>query len=223
MDASRLIINSFFVCVIAISPKSFAEPHNISLLKAQVHAYYESGEYLHELNQVAASATEYVVHRAEDNAHLASPLKLALVLDIDETSLSNYDNIKKNDFAGTQAAVEASYLNTKSKPIQPILYLYTEAKKHNVAVFFVTGRPIVYKQQTTQSLHNAGYNKWDKIYFKPENYNQKSIVPYKSHIREELVKQGYTVVASIGDQWSDLQGGYAEKVFKLPNPYYFIP
>jgi hypothetical protein len=30
-------------------------------------------------------------------------------------------------------------------------------------------------------------------------------------------------VASMGDQQSDLTGGYAERTFKLPNPVYFLP
>ena len=28
---------------------------------------------------------------------------------------------------------------------------------------------------------------------------------------------------NVGDQWSDLQGGYADQVLKLPNPTYFLP
>ncbi len=35
--------------------------------------------------------------------------------------------------------------------------------------------------------------------------------------------EGYRIIASIGDQWSDLEGGSAERVFKLPNPFYQIP
>jgi hypothetical protein len=27
----------------------------------------------------------------------------------------------------------------------------------------------------------------------------------------------------LGDQNSDLTGGYAERGFKLPNPYYYLP
>jgi hypothetical protein len=27
----------------------------------------------------------------------------------------------------------------------------------------------------------------------------------------------------MGDQLSDLEGGYAERTFKLPNPFYWIP
>ena len=33
----------------------------------------------------------------------------------------------------------------------------------------------------------------------------------------------HTIIANVGDQWSDLDGGFAERVFKLPNPVYFIP
>lgn len=34
---------------------------------------------------------------------------------------------------------------------------------------------------------------------------------------------GYTIIANIGDQDSDLRGGHAERTFKVPNPFYFIP
>ena len=30
-------------------------------------------------------------------------------------------------------------------------------------------------------------------------------------------------VVNLGDQRSDLEGGYAERTFKLPNPVYFLP
>jgi hypothetical protein len=30
-------------------------------------------------------------------------------------------------------------------------------------------------------------------------------------------------VLNMGDQLSDLEGGYAERTFKLPNPFYWIP
>jgi len=34
------------------------------------------------------------------------------------------------------------------------------------------------------------------------------------------VDQGYAIVVNIGDQMSDLDGGFAERTFKLPNPFY---
>jgi UDPglucose 6-dehydrogenase len=33
----------------------------------------------------------------------------------------------------------------------------------------------------------------------------------------------YTVIVNMGDQMSDLEGGFAERTYKLPNPFYFVP
>ena len=35
-----------------------------------------------------------------------------------------------------------------------------------------------------------------------------------------LEAEGYTIIGNIGDQLSDLEGGHAERTFKLPNPFY---
>lgn len=52
----------------------------------------------------------------------------------------------------------------------------------------------------------------------------KKATEYKSEKRAELVKQGYTIQGSSGDQWSDLIGfAIAKRSFKLPNPMYYIP
>ena len=46
---------------------------------------------------------------------------------------------------------------------------------------------------------------------------------FKAPERRKLAEQGYTIILNMGDQESDLRGGYAEKTFKLPNPVYFLP
>lgn len=48
-------------------------------------------------------------------------------------------------------------------------------------------------------------------------------IPYKSGTRAYIESQGYTIVADVGDQFSDLLGGYADKTFKMPNPNYYLP
>jgi hypothetical protein len=30
-------------------------------------------------------------------------------------------------------------------------------------------------------------------------------------------------VANLGDQFSDLDGGFSDRTFKIPNPMYFLP
>jgi acid phosphatase len=50
-----------------------------------------------------------------------------------------------------------------------------------------------------------------------------SAADYKTPHREAIEAMGYTIVANVGDQPSDLAGGHAEQTFKLPNPFYRIP
>jgi hypothetical protein len=47
-------------------------------------------------------------------------------------------------------------------------------------------------------------------------------VTYKSGARKEVMQKGYIIIANIGDQHSDLESGYGERHFKLPNPMYYV-
>ena len=46
---------------------------------------------------------------------------------------------------------------------------------------------------------------------------------YKSLTRQHIESLGYDIVANFGDQFSDLNGGFADQTFKIPNPMYFLP
>ena len=48
-------------------------------------------------------------------------------------------------------------------------------------------------------------------------------IQYKSGTRAYIESQGYDIVANFGDQFSDLEGGFADKTFKMPNPNYYLP
>jgi predicted secreted acid phosphatase len=48
-------------------------------------------------------------------------------------------------------------------------------------------------------------------------------IQYKSGTRAYIESQGYDIVANFGDQFSDLEGGHADKTFKMPNPNYYLP
>nr|WP_232220795.1 HAD family acid phosphatase [Legionella tunisiensis] len=88
---------------------------------------------------------------------------------------------------------------------------------------FVTGRPLSELKATRANLLRAGFNHWAGLYLRPDTYRQPSITPFKTQARKSIANQGYTVIASIGDQDSDLKGGFMQKGFKLPNPFYHLP
>jgi predicted secreted acid phosphatase len=48
-------------------------------------------------------------------------------------------------------------------------------------------------------------------------------IQYKSGTRAYIESQGWDIVASFGDQFSDLENGFADKTFKMPNPNYSLP
>jgi hypothetical protein len=41
--------------------------------------------------------------------------------------------------------------------------------------------------------------------------------------REQLIREGRTIIANNGDQVADLTGGAAERTFKPPNVFYLLP
>ncbi|HIG0326865.1 TPA: HAD family acid phosphatase [Legionella pneumophila] len=200
-----------------------AEPPNLSLIRKEIKNYYDSGLYHHELERTIKLAEKYINQEYLINKNSKNPQKLAIILDIDETSLSNYEKMVKRDFTGSKEQIHKEILAANSPAIQPMLTLYKNALKRGIKVFFVTGRQESERDATRINLINAGYTKWSGLYLRPKSYSSPSIIPFKSKTRQMIEKKGYTIIASIGDQCSDIQGGYAKKGFKLPNPFYYLP
>ena len=73
-------------------PTEAGEPSNLDGLKSELVYYQCSGEYAQEFDRVINDAISYIIQRSKNDT------MLALVLDIDETSLSNWPEIKANDF-----------------------------------------------------------------------------------------------------------------------------
>jgi len=221
----RMLTKSLFVAtsLLFINTTSFAEPQNLDQLKIEIQSYHDTGAYDKELSEVAKHAEAYINAKAEANKKSSDPAKLALVLDIDETTLSNYNNIINRKFCDDPKEIKREIRRANGTAIAPMLALYRDAKKHEVAIFFVTGRHPDLKTPTEKNLIKVGYTSWRGIYFRPNEDSNQSVIPYKTQVRAHITGQGYTIIASIGDQTSDLTGGYAEKTFKLPNPYYYLP
>jgi acid phosphatase len=212
-----------FCSTLSITATTYAEPPNLTCVKNELKQYHDSGRYEKDLAQVIAKAQHFINQQARMNEKRKNPKKLAVILDIDETSLSNYKYMIKRDFTGTKAQFHQDVMAASSPVIKPTLSLYNDAIQRGVNVFFITGRRKPETNATVKNLHRAGYHKWAGLYLRPSDYEQKSIIPFKSRTRELITQQGYTIIATIGDQYSDIKGGYAEKGYKLPNPYYYLP
>jgi acid phosphatase len=150
--------------------------------------------------------------------------KLAIVLDIDETSLSNYCELKREDFGYIGTLFGEWMESAEALPIQGTLQLFNKALAAGVDVFFITGRADKYRAATVKNLEAAGYKGWKGLSLRVGQELDMSTVDYKSSERKKIVDAGYRIIMSVGDQWSDLEGSpKAEVSVKLPNPFYYLP
>jgi hypothetical protein len=224
---------------------------NIDLVRTAIKAYYgdtvsgvnpdgtpqhlpsPTGSYAKEVKGVEAKAEDLLQRVAAGNGHHVG--KLAVVLDVDDTSLNTYNYEIYSNFA-YNPTTNAAFVNAAAFPaVFGMPKLATTAAAEGYTVFFLTGRPETQRAATETNLQNAGYPVIDsQVYLKdltkPIYASCYSPTPptcttiqYKSLTRAYIESQGYDIVADLGDQYSDLRGGYADQTFKLPNPMYYLP
>jgi acid phosphatase len=208
----------------SVSP--VAAPPSLVEAKREVSTYVDSGRYEAEVSAVVDQAAAFLESRVPRGG------KLAIVLDIDETALSNLPSLRANDYGFIisgpcdlprgPCGLLAWIGMARAEPIKPVLTLARLARQRGVAVFFLTGRPERLRAATERNLRGAGYE-WTGVLLKPDALNTQSAVEFKAPERKKLVDQGYTIIVNMGDQMSDLEGGFAERTYKLPNPFYFVP
>lgn len=205
-----------------------SQPANVGDAGRVALAYHDSGAYDRDLAAVSAEAKTWLTSEAGKVA------RQALVFDIDETALSNWEIIKLDDFGrpvagpcnpgwGAPCGWAAWDQLGRDPPIEPTLDLFRSARDLGIAVFFITGRPESQRAATERNLAAAGYRGYAKLYMVPNGANFASATDFKTPIRARIEDMGYTIVANIGDQPSDLVGGHAQKRFLLPDPFYRVP
>ncbi len=197
---------------------------NLDLLKDKLKQYHACtcvcGCYAKDLDAQADRAMAFLRRRA---AHRRPQEKLALVLDIDENTLSNYSEMIKADF-GYDPKASAAWESSAAAPAIPgTLRLYKEAQRLGVSAFFLTGRDEPLRAATEQNLRAQGFDGWRQLILRQPAQASLSALKYKSAARAAMVAEGYTIVLNVGDQWSDLRGKpEAEFSVKYPDPFYFI-
>ncbi|HMF53145.1 MAG TPA: HAD family acid phosphatase [Edaphobacter sp.] len=151
--------------------------------------------------------------------------KLALVLDIDETSLSDYCEMRSVDYGFLQEEFNKWVVSPQAGMAIPgTLELFNKARAAGLEVFFITGRSDDLREATARSLEQVGFKGWKGLALRVGPQKQMSTVEYKGQERQKIVDAGYRIVLNMGDQWSDLNGqARGETSVKLPNPFYYLP
>jgi hypothetical protein len=225
-----------------------AEPPNFGVARFRLLDYYDcvgsSGCYWADLDaqtkRADAELTRLLVEHNATTPEAARAQKLAMVLDIDETSLTSYCEEKHEDFGYIPALFEMWIISPEASiPITGTLRLFNHARAAGVSVFFITGRPGKGTANdqiapTTRNLMTAGYKDWQGLILHDASYTAKDTASFKTAARAGLIAQGYRIILNVGDQWSDLRdappaagapsiSARGEISVKLPNPFYYLP
>jgi predicted secreted acid phosphatase len=177
-------------------------------------AYHDSGEWAADTSSVVRRATRALRRRLDDAE------RPAIVLDVDETALSSYACLKPVAF--DRARVDCAQ-GGHLPAIPQTRRLYRYARAHGVTVFLVTGRRERLRDVTVANLRRAGYRGRLRLRMRPDRERPGTHDGWKARTRRAITRRGQRILVNLGDQRSDLDGGYARRSFKLPNPMYVIP
>ncbi|MEU9452747.1 HAD family acid phosphatase [Streptomyces sp. NPDC048277] len=155
-------------------------------------------QWLSDVAAVTGPAQTYIDSRVAGNT---SGAKLAIVLDIDNTALESY-------FEG---------VGTSTPATPPVLALAQDAHAKGVSVFFVSARSNLFNAITKSNLTSVGYTV-DGLYARTvAQLLTESVADFKTSSRKTIEANGYDIVANIGNNTTDLTGGYADTTYKLPD------
>lgn len=198
---------------------------NLGQLRQDVVAYHDCkgthGCYKTDLDREAGIAIADLDRAVR---HAPKGEKLAVVLDIDETALSNYPEMVKADFGYNPEQWNQWVEQASAEAIPGTLRFCQHAQQLGVAVFFITGRPESQRAATEKNLRAQGYTQWAGLTLRAPDEAHEATIAYKSAGRQKIVAAGYHIAVNMGDQMSDLKGtAQAEYSVKLSDPFYFIP
>jgi acid phosphatase len=192
------------------------------LLCSQV---YQSAQ--HEFEKLDLNKAKSVMVEGNKNKNLP----LAIIADIDETILLNYDLQKKtleNNIPFSYDLFE-KYINLSTEiPINGSIKYFQYLSKKGVKIIYISNRHTNTEDQTYKYLKKYGYpiDSKDDLLLK---FEQKDWVSNKSS-RRVYITQRYTVIQMFGDNLRDFvqteeealkyKDNFGKSWFLLPNPVY---
>jgi hypothetical protein len=239
IDQVRTAIKGYY----GDTPTTQDDPVTTDGVTLKLHQFSPTGAYANEMAGIVADAEKYLNNPPGSGNGKKFSGQKAVLFDIDDTTLNTFSYEIYSNFVfnpGTNAAfVNACLTGPCAFPAVPgMVELEHFAIDHGYTVFFLTGRP--HNPTTDQTpgtlanLTNVGYDVTPaNVYLKDATGTFQpwlsscaptcTTIQYKSLTREHIESLGYDIVANFGDQFSDLEGGFADRTFKLPNPMYFLP
>ena len=190
-------------------------PVNLSIAREEVKQYYESGKFDEELNKVIAEAKQKF-----DKTEFTD--SSVVIFDVDETALNNYELAEQMGFGYVYELNKQWNAEMKAPAIPQVKELYDFLLSKGAKIIFLTGRNFYEYEVTYQNLVKEGYTVFDTLITQIGDETKMKAKDFKSGKRIWLTNQGYEIIGTVGDQWSDLEGEYHGIQVKIPNYLYLI-
>lgn len=204
--------------------------------------------YITELKAIQSAQQAYL-----DSAYqqvTAAGKVPTIVVDVDDTTLWTYDMEDAAMHFNFDPALQDVWVKEQRFAATPgMVDFVNAAATKGFAIFGLTGRNSGQEPATLANLQKVGYKpftadnlftKWTDAEPQPAYVTcavaKCTTVEYKANTRKHIEAdlkakdpsdptkdKQYDIVLNVGDQWSDLQGGYADRALKLPNPTYYLP
>ncbi|MBO1755362.1 HAD family acid phosphatase [Allobranchiibius sp. CTAmp26] len=223
---------------------------NIDSTKATIRTYYDadsigianktSSPYISEITGLTRRISPLLNAACGVGRYVG--IRPAVVLDVDDTTLSTYDMEDAAMHFNFDPALQDVYVQQQRFPATPgMVALANAASDAGCTIIGLTGRGDNQKAATLANLVKVGYTgftaanlytKWTGVGASQQpSYihcatAKCTTIEYKSQTRaykQTAAGGGYTILANLGDQFSDLIGGSALVPVKLPNPTYYLP
>lgn len=190
------------------------EIKNLDLVKKELRQYVNSGEYYSDINEQINQAVLIV------SKYIGMKNK-AVIIDIDETMVSEYDFMVQYDFGWFDENLEKAQNYEHFPSFKCVVDFVNYCINSDIIVITLSSRRERHRNTVVNLLNNAGYKKISNIALRP-NEDKGTIQNFKTSQRKKIIEDGFDIILNIGDQPSDLDGGYAENIIKIPNPFYLI-
>lgn len=174
-------------------------------------AYSQTIEYRREFEDAIVAA------RRVCESHMGIANR-AVVSDLDETLFDNREFDAANPKFDQNKWVE--WVREERAPVlKDTAAFLTWARTNGYAIFLVTTRGEHLRRNTINNLIKQGIS-YDGLFMRPPG-NRETHQTLKTAFRKHIQEMGFTIVVNVGDQFSDLAGGYALDCEKVPNRMYF--
>lgn len=191
------------------------EAFDVPTDEAEIVDYFRSGTFNKTVEMLTHTAF------AKIKALEQLPSNAAIIFDIDDTALSNFEFSERCKQSGEKFTTAfRQYVHEANAPAIPeVLEFYKKIVALDIKVIFLTYRHEKYAEYTAANLKSCGYTNYHGLILRSDAETSLSAADYKQACRKRVTQDGYAIIATIGDQASDFVGDNTGIKIKLPCYY----